>query len=332
MKLAEIVKIKSFASIPNKDNIHTVYMEGNGWQVVCKKTDFNIGDLAVYFYIDVLVDKTNPALAFMETRKWRVWNCKFGGALSAGLLMPLSILTHYEVDISSLKEGDDLSEITKSQKFEKPIDLSQNTDAKGNFPAHLVNITDEDNLLSNMMVLDEFKDEIVYITQKQDGSSGTFIYNNGEFDVCSRRLILKDGENGWWRMAKKYNIHEKLKNIGINLSIQFELCGPKFNGNKLNLKEEQIFIFNIFDITTRKFYSFKEINDFCAALDLPTVPLLGVGSFNDFDIEKLKDLANNVKYGNNPGEGIVIRPINPKWSTVLGKWLSVKLINQNYKD
>lgn len=52
-----------------------------------------------------------------------------------------------------------------------------------------------------------------------------------------------------------------------------------------------------------------------------------------WNLEKLKNIANSVQYPKgNPGEGIVIRPVNPVFSNTLGKMLSVKLINDFYFD
>lgn len=49
-------------------------------------------------------------------------------------------------------------------------------------------------------------------------------------------------------------------------------------------------------------------------------------------LDILQEIANKVKYGKNPGEGIVIRPIIPVKSKITNGILSCKLINQKYKD
>lgn len=335
-RLATIVRIKNFDPIPGRDLIHSVTMEGNGWNVVCKKSDFNqIGMLAIFFCLDSLVDDKNPAFDFMSVRRYRISNAKFGGMPSQGLLMPLSILSYYGIAPSEVKEGEDVTFITKTIHYEKTIDLKNSQDIRGGFPVNLgISITDEDNLKSNIRVLPELENEEVYLTIKADGSSGTFILNNGEFQVCSRRLSLKDGGNPWWRMAKKYNIENKLRSLGKNICIQAEVCGVKLNGNKLKLKEEDIFVFNVKELDTQKWYGLNELKEFCNNLGLPIVKVIKVCNWSEISsIEALQAIANGVKYDcGDAAEGIVVRPIVPKWSKILVKWLSVKLLNQGYKD
>ena len=58
---------------------------------------------------------------------------------------------------------------------------------------------------------------------------------------------------------------------------------------------------------------------------------------SSYTIEKFQQISNDVVYVTPmnkkvPGEGIVIRPIIPIYSPILGKMLSCKVINQNYKD
>lgn len=330
MNLATIVTIKELRAIKDADKIELAFINENDWQCVVKRGEFKIGDMGVYFVIDTLVDSTNPALGFMAARKNKVWAAKFKNEFSAGLLMPVSILNYWG-EVPVLTSGLDLTEFTKTQKYVKAEDLSNNLNAAGSFPSHLVSKTDEENLLSNKACFDELKGEQVTITVKQDGSSSTFLYDeNGDFCVCSRNLKLKpELDNAWTRMANKYNLAQVL--FGTSLAIQAECVGPKLNGNKLGLAAEDLFVFDVWDTKTRKACNYNEIKDFCALNGLKPVPLVWQGVFNFNSVDELVEMANGLKYENgSPAEGIVIRVDNGKFSSRLGGRLSVKVISREF--
>lgn len=332
MKLASIEKIHSFSVHPNADAL--VKAKILGWPVVVKKDEFKDGDLVVFIFPDVLVDKDNPYFKFMESRKWRVWQARFRKEPSAGLVCPLSVLDFYGVDKANLTVGQDVGAVMKLEKFEKQIDLKMNDDAVGGFPSHLVRMTDEDNLLSYPEVESEFKNKECYLSLKADGSSLSIIYNNGELKVCSRRLELKEGEGVFWRAAKKYNLPEKLKNLNKNLAIQMECCGPKLNGNALGLSDIEIFVFNVKDLDTNEYFGLDKLTELTKNLEIPMVKVIQKFTYDEtWNIDKIKEITNNLKYDNGAwAEGVVLRPVIPVYSSILNKELSVKLISENYKD
>jgi hypothetical protein len=70
-------------------------------------------------------------------------------------------------------------------------------------------------------VLDKYKGEKCYVTEKLDGSSATFYVKDGEFGVCSRNLeLIEDADNSFWKVARQMNIENKLRSVGKNISIQ----------------------------------------------------------------------------------------------------------------
>jgi RNA ligase (TIGR02306 family) len=350
-KLATIEKIHSVQPHFNADALEVAKIKE--WPVVVKKGEYKDGDLVVFIRIDSIVPSTNSYFAFLEKQKYRVWNAKFRKAPSQGLVCPLSILPDYGINSRSEKpmysftnvdgvlgivaeEGNDVTEILGVIKYEKPIDVSAAGDAKGSFPTHLVSITDEDNLLNYPEVLDELRGELCYLTVKADGSSMTTIHNNGEVNVCSRRLEQKEG-TGFWVIADSYGLPDKLKAQTLNLAIQAEACGGKIQGNPLGLNKPSMFVFNIKDISTGKWYGWEDIKATCALFGIPTVQLVCEPFvFDDtWTIARLQELANKVTYTASSGEvrkgeGIVLRPVTPKYSPAIGRALSVKILNQDY--
>lgn len=347
-KLATIQKIHSIRKHPNEDVEKLEVAKIKEWPVVIPKGGFKEGDLVVFIQIDSIVPKENPYFSFMERQKYRVWSAKFKGAPSQGLVCPLTILEDKvaskpvsdlvpDIKFYLVNEGDDVTEVLGIKKYEKPMDSSICGDAKGGFPTHLISITDEDNLLSHPEVLEELKNERCYITLKDDGSSMTVIHNEGVVSVCSRRLEQKEG-TGLWIIADSYGLPDKLIAYKKNIAIQGEACGGKIQGNPMGLRRPSMFVFNIKDVSTGKWYGWNEIKEVCKDLDIKPVSVI----YEDFvfdenwTIELLQSIANGVKYTTDNGEvrnaeGIVLRTMTPKFSPTLGKYLSVKILNQEYK-
>jgi hypothetical protein len=127
--------------------------------------------------------------------------------------------------------------------------------------------------------------------------------------------------------------------LGKNIAIQAEACGGKIQGNPLGLASPTFFVFNVKELDIGKWYGYYEIKDFCNKLQIPMVQLAcsDLEIFdNSWTIDKLQGIANKVLYTTangqiKAGEGIVLRPTRPKYSSVLGKLLSVKILNQEYK-
>lgn len=332
MILASIEKVLVSKKHENADSLSVTKILG--WQVVTRLNEFKPGDLAVFVPIDTLLPVT-PWSQFLASKSSpndpiRIKNARLRGEFSQGILFPLSILP----EGTEIAEGKDVAELLGITKYEKPIQAALAGQARGSFPRQLLNISDEDNLLSNPHLVEEFKGEECYITQKFDGSSGTFIYNNGEFMICSRRLILDGLGHAFGRVAVKYDIENKLKNLGYNVALQFECVGPGIQKNPLGLKDVDGFIFFGKNLDENREMGLDELKGFCNIIGMPMVPVILQDIWYDhIGISNFQDMCNRQVYSNGkPSEGIVIRPTMPKYSQKLQKNLSAKIINQNYKD
>ena len=103
-ELAYAVKVTNITPINGADRVELAHV--NGWQVMVKKGEYKIGDLAVYFEIDSKLPETEP-FEFMSKYKYRVKTQKFikGSVLSQGLIM-----TPAELGLKDVKEGDFLTD------------------------------------------------------------------------------------------------------------------------------------------------------------------------------------------------------------------------------
>jgi RNA ligase (TIGR02306 family) len=336
MKLAEIQTINEITPIEGADRIELAKVQG--WQSVIQRDQFKVGDRIIFVPIDTVLQ---PATwnSFLQRKDdpstpIRVKTVKLKGVYSQGLIFPLTILPDpfFEHDI-----GVDVSDLIGVSKYEKPIPSHLTGQVAGDFPTHLVSKTDEDNLKSNIEVFEELKEaDEVECTLKIDGTSATYIKElDGTFRVCSRNLELKDTEsNVHWQMAKKYNIQENLK---AGYCIQGEIAGPAIQGNPANLSEVTLFVFNVINLYFRKPVARASWD--LAFTGIPSIKLYATWPKEHFlkmSIDDLQSYVNSKFYTHNKfAEGLVFRGIKHgklMYSEKLQKMLSVKIINQNYKD
>ena len=169
-KLASIRRIADIQPIEGADAIVAATIDG--WKVVVKKGEFNIGDLALYIEIDSWVPhKLAPFLSKgSEPREYngvkgeRLRTIKLRGQVSQGLLLSKNILDHFgshfvnpeiendEVWVQnydksvSLVEGYDCTEYLGIQKWEAPIPAQLQGQAAGTFPTSLIPKTDQERI------------------------------------------------------------------------------------------------------------------------------------------------------------------------------------------
>ena len=380
--LASIQKIGDLQSIPNADTIEVASVLG--WKVVVKKGEFKINDLCVYCEIDSVLPP-KPEFEFLASKKYRVRTIKLRGQISQGIAFPLHFLQTptRANELGSVVEGQDVTEYFGVVKYEIPEVQIPGPGSKGpsrkvgkSFPAYVIK-TDETRIQSIPHILEEIKGVPLYISMKIDGTSGTFAYKDGKIDVCSRTVSRPDPQyqslwmklKRWyeikilnrkytipedcvyWNAARKYSIIEILKQqgrMGRNLAIQGEIAGPNIQGNKLKLQDQQLFVFNVFDIDKQEYFSVADFFDFCKQYGLQTVPVLHTNwfaekkvvtgnqadgmtfSYEPYTIEDFLELAKGLYPSGYPREGIVIRPMVEQYSQALRGRMSFKAINNEF--
>lgn len=274
-KLASVVKIVDIQPIPNADAI--VVAKVKGWNVVVKRDEFKVGDLAVYYEIDSFLP-VRPQFEFLRKSSFkrmgsqegfRLKTIKLRNQLSQGLLTPIP------EGIIDPKEGDDLTEALDIVKYEPPIPAQLAGKIKGVFPSFIPK-TDE-------IRIQNFESDVgfspagerVYITEKLDGTSFTCYFKDGVFGVCGRNWELSEtDDNSLWRMAKMLNLKEKLTKHGKNIALQGELIGAGINGNLYGMQYHALYFFTGYDIDKGRRMFFDELEWLLFNLDLKMVPVI----------------------------------------------------------
>ena len=175
---------------------------------------------------------------------------------------------------------------------------------KTKFPTHFpyISKTDQERCENIKWVLEDKTPYIV--TQKCDGSSGTFILErkrkNFEFYVCSRnvRQLNEDQEcyyeeNYYWEAAKKYDIETKMKDFLEKhpdleyVCWQGEICSPKIQKNPHGLTELHLFCFHMIDSKIGK-YDIREAAKIWKEYNMEIVPIIDENYILPDDFEEFK--------------------------------------------
>lgn len=301
-KLASIQRIKSLEPIKDADSIQKATVLG--WQLVVKKDEFKVGDLVVYCEIDSVLPK-RPEFEFLAQYKYRIKTIKLRGQVSQGICFPLSVLPNdFEI-----KEGADCTQAIGVTLYEPPIPASLSGKMKGRFPSFIPK-TDETRVQTLQELLDQYKGEACYLTEKLDGSSATYFIKDGEFGVCSRNIeFYEDDENTFWKVARQLDLPRKMASLNRNIALQGELVGENIQSNKLKLRGQTVYFFNAFDIDKYEYLPFDECIKIIKQLGLNTVPIIADDYILENDIEKLVETAT-IRSQIHPkswAEGIVFR-------------------------
>ena len=334
-KLASIRRIDDIQPIPGADAIDVATI--GGWNVVVKKGEFAVGQLVIYFEIDSWIphelapflSKGQEPRTYEGVKGERLKTVKLRGQVSQGLILPLND------KVAGLAEGDDATEILGILKYEKPISVSLAGFARGNFPTFIPK-TDQERIQNLKHDLGDWVAAGLdwEVTEKLDGTSVTIYRNSALADegkeplgVCSRNLDLKDTEgNVYWNVAKAFDVHGILMRDGRNLAIQGEIIGHGIQGNQYKLNKHALYVFDIYDIDNRRYFTPVQRRAFCRANGLNHVPVHSTNYvISENNIPKLLDMAEGSSYLNNSQrEGLVFKcNTDPSISfkAISNKWL-----------
>lgn len=258
-----------------------------------------------------------PCLTCHKTKKYKNWQGELKGEpIYEGDSIYLAV-NFQVIQIKNISSGFDIKALNHKEK------LFSN---KKNAEAYYLEL-DEQRIQNIPQVLEQFKDKEVYVTEKIDYQSVTFTgklvprfndvfsklpFKKYQFVVCSRNLTTNDKNSLYWKIAKKYNIEQILKE-NPTLTIQGEQGDIKVQGNKYGIKEPIMWVFNIIDHEKNYHYGILEMETFCNKYKLQTIPYLQVNKLSTIGstVQELVEFSKG-KSTINPKiekEGVVIRCI-----------------------
>ena len=243
--------------------------------------------------------------------------------------MPLSILKGKKFLTDTIVEGKDVTELLGIVKYEPQIPANLSGEVKGVFPSEIPK-TDETRIQAVPDILKKYQRIPFYMTEKVDGASVTIFFKEGELNVCSRNLNLKDNDNTIWKAVKSLNL-TKEKLLNGKIALQGEIIGSGIQKNPLKMNGQEIRLFNAYNIELGKYLDFEEFVFLCLDLKLKTVPILNRYFMLPKTVDELITTASRKSVINNEvlAEGIVLRPLKETRDEDLGR-LSFKCINPEY--
>ena len=221
-----------------------------------------------------------PEYEFLRSKKFRIKTMKMAGVLSQGICFPMSVLTegNYEIGddvteqmgITQYEATMDVEKIPEKTKYPKFLmkqkwfrDFIKTKEELREFPS-FISKTDEVRIQNVPHYLDL---DFEYVaTEKVDGQSGTFtlqrvkrkfpgLGTRYDFAVCSRNYRINKRDNSaYWCVEEKYKIKNVLRSlIGKHewVALHGECVGVKVQGNKYNVKEPDMYVFNLIYPTGR---------------------------------------------------------------------------------
>lgn len=327
-KLASIQVVNEIRPIENADAIECVVILG--WTVVAKKGEFKVGDKCVFFEIDSILPNEEK-YSFLDYKEeyngYRLKTVRLRGQLSQGLALPINIFNIPE----DIEVGTDLTEQLKIRKYEPPV--PEEIGAKSSSRVWEIPKTDEERYQSNPALVEALKGKKYYASVKLDGTSTTIILNFNEDDepevnVCGRNTCyIESANNKYWAVTMKYSMKEKIldyyNKTGKRLAFQGELIGPKIQGNKMGLTENDLYIFNVWMADGKQPFekcdldtSLKIVKDF--GLNFVPIELTGEFVYTSDELQDLTKIKYNKYFPNaKPSqniEGLVFRSIDMKVS------------------
>jgi RNA ligase (TIGR02306 family) len=248
-KLATKRKIKQLLDIKGKDRIVLAIIDG--WSVIVKKDEFNVGDECIFFEIDSFLPAVDP-FTFLGTpttyegkQGYRLRTMRMASCLSQGLALPL---THFILDYD--RELDEQLGVVKYDVAEVCNQANGVGLLAGNagdkFPSFIPK-TDEERIQNLTKYYEQYKTEKFYVAEKLDGSSATFYLKDGLFGVCSRNMDLLETEGNscpYLGLDFKCSIYEDRPEVcrlygneqDINLTCQYQ----DKNGRMRSRQEKRI--------------------------------------------------------------------------------------------
>ena len=147
-------------------------------------------------------------------------------------------------------------------------------------------------------------------------SSCTVFHNEGVDGVCSRNVDLKDIEgNGFWDIAKKLSLIDKLNQFGRNLALQGELIAPNIQSNHENVQKPEWHCFSIWDIDKQEYLLPEERQSVCSDLEIPHVPVVDNSFVLNHSCQDLLDMAEGSgMYKGVQREGLVFKSKTSQFS------------------
>ena len=342
--IVEVCKVKSIRKHPNADKLSVVVIKD--WACIVGLDQYKPGDLVVFVPPDSVVPSETAEKYNLEylRKNGRVRTVKLRGFISQGLVLSIP-------EGQKWKEGQDVAKYFGITKYDPPTPEYQRLN-NGNRPTKkkknplFDKYTNIENIKNYTTV---FKSgEQVVITEKIHGTNfragklaryknnlwgkiKSYFFGAYEFVYGSHSIQIVGfkgrkcfyGEDVYGRMAKKYNLADKIPEDYI---IYGEIYGKKIQDLEYGRDDIDV---AFFDVKYKgKYLDYDEFKKFCEKYKLPTVPELYKGGFSQMALYAYT-IGNSVLYKEQIREGCITKPLKEEYDHTIGRKI-LKSINKEY--
>ncbi len=343
-RVCTVVKLTELAPHPDADSldITTVY---DGYPCIVRKGSFQVGDLAIYIPVDMVLDVKDPRFSFLDSKgkgkPHKTRAIRLRGIFSMGILLPVE---------EGMVLDQDVTQLIGAIPYEEPEPTTRSSGSyKGGNEAPppkgiVIPKYDIESIRKYGRLFKQ--DETVVIEEKIHGCNGFAIFHDRELHIRSRTIWKQTDptNNVWAQAADKYKLAERLSQMP-GFGIFFEVFGP-VQDMKYGVPDGdvRISIFDVLDTKSMRFLDWEERGMFVYAG-------LGFASFSE-DVcppvlyrgpmlltedgrvhPDILALANGPSYVSNAQyirEGFVIRPAINRYDMKLGR-LILKLAGEDFE-
>lgn len=335
---------------PNADLLELAQV--GEYRAVVGKGSYKTGDYGIYIpeqsiLPDDLIEELGLTGKLAGKQKNRVKAVRLRGELSQGIVcMPLAVTqTHSDEQVAEASpNGTDFAELLGITKWvpEVPSCLDGEVEPATN----LMRWIDIENIKRYPHIFEA--DEQVIATEKIHGSCCCITYDaeKNQLLVSSKGFvskflaIMESESNLYWRAVRAYNLEPVLKEMaqffGVSSIAMFgEVYGPGVQDLGYAVVRKDSPGFAAFDIkvTEQSSNTWIEqglLHDYCAQLGVPTVPILFEGFYNYEELAQLAEGNTKVADVDQIREGLVIRSVPERYSSVTGNRAIAKLVSAAY--
>ena len=236
---------------PNADRLELARLEGMAFQFVVGKGSYSVGDKVVYFPVDSLIppplqEKLGLVGRLSGAEKSRVKTVKLRGQISQGVVGSAELFPAFE-------PGADVSEHLGVVKYEPATVATGDADLRplpDGVPEYDIEGADRFSAVAESLM-----DVVVVVTEKVEGSnfSVTYFPDGDRVEVCSKRRSIIEWPtrpHRFWNAARRHELPEFAKEISarygdVQVTVRGEFAGPGCQKNIYNLKEHEVFVFDI---------------------------------------------------------------------------------------
>ena len=346
--IVEVCRVDEIEKHPNADKLSIVTVKG--WNCIVGLDQYKQGDLVVFVPPDSIIpeniiEKYN--LTYLKNGG-RVGTTKLRGFISQGLILDLPE--------GKFKVGDDVSKVLGITKWEPPVSQNHqqaNVISKKKLNPYFDRYTEIENIKNYKNVFEP--GDMVVVTEKIHGSNWRagnlpividktqpFMYRlkvkikkllgeTHQFVYGSHNVQLHGknksnnyyGEDIWGKICAKYDMVNKIPKDYI---VYGEVYGKGVQDLTYGLNDID---FMVFDVKYKgKYLGWNDLKTFCEEYDLPMVPVLYVGKFEEDTLEKYTS-GKSMICPKQIREGCVIKDFHEKQHKRIGRKI-LKSISPDY--